>query len=206
MLQEGSNYLQQTVDEISKLPGIGRKTALRLALHLLKQDKNQVKKLTSSIESLIEHTKKCKKCFNITEAEYCHICNSTKRDHSTICVVQDFPDLMAIENTSQYKGVYHVLGGLISPLEGIGPEDLTITDLHHRVKDASSPIGEIILALSPSMEGDTTGFYISKKLADFNLKITTLARGIPMSGELEYADELSLSRSLAYRTKYESEN
>jgi recombination protein RecR len=183
------------------LPGIGKKTALRLALHLLKQDENVTENLSQALLNLREKTKYCKICHIISDSEDC-TCESMKKDRSLLCVVEDTPDVMAIQNTAQYSGYFHVLGGIISPIEGIGPGDLNIDSLIERVKTSNGEISEVILALSPTMEGDTTSFYIAKKLAPFNIKITTIARGVPIGGELEYTDEVTLGRSIAQRLSY----
>jgi recombination protein RecR len=171
-------------------------------LHLLKKDEKYSHILAESIIEMRTKVTYCKRCFNISDNELCIICNSTKRDQSTICVVEDLPDVLAIENTSQYFGLYHVLGGIISPLEGIGPIDLKINELLARL-GPNTEVKEIILALSPTMEGDTTAFYLTKKLKDFDLKISSIARGIPIGGDLEYADEITLGRSILSRIKYE---
>jgi recombination protein RecR len=197
-----SKLIENAVNEISRLPGIGKKSALRLVLHLLKKDEKYSHILAESIIEMRTKVTYCKRCFNISDNELCIICNSTKRDQSTICVVEDLPDVLAIENTSQYFGLYHVLGGIISPLEGIGPIDLKINELLARL-GPNTEVKEIILALSPTMEGDTTAFYLTKKLKDFDLKISSIARGIPIGGDLEYADEITLGRSILSRIKYE---
>ncbi|MDN5200523.1 recombination mediator RecR [Fulvivirgaceae bacterium BMA10] len=196
-----SKLIEDAVHEISKLPGIGKKTALRLVLHLLKEEKESTENLATALVKLRTQIKYCKACYNISDDDLCAICTSHRRDASTICVVENTPDLMAIENTAQYNGVYHVLGGIISPIDGIGPSDLKIAELIDRVK-GSEEVKEIILALSPTMEGDTTAFYITKKLKEFDLKISTIARGVPVGGELEYADEITLGRSIITRTEY----
>jgi recombination protein RecR len=197
-----SKLIENAVNEISRLPGIGKKSALRLVLHLLKRDEKQSHQLAEAIIEMRNKVGYCKQCFNISDNELCAICTSHKRDPAIICVVEDLPDVMAIENTSQYFGQYHVLGGIISPLDGIGPNDLKINELIKRI-ESNPEIKEIILALSPTMEGDTTAFYLTKKLKEFNLKISTIARGIPIGGELEYADEITLGRSILSRIKYE---
>ncbi len=197
-----SKLIENAVNEISRLPGIGKKSALRLVLHLLKRDEKQSHELADALLEMRIKVGYCKQCFNISDDELCAICTSHKRDHAVICVVEDLPDVMAIENTSQYFGQYHVLGGIISPLDGIGPNDLKINELIKRV-ESNVEIKEIILALSPTMEGDTTAFYLTKKLKEFNIKISTIARGIPIGGELEYADEITLGRSILSRIKYE---
>ena len=194
--------VENAIEEISKLPGIGKKTALRLVLHLLKQEQSSANELAEAIVHLREDVKYCSICHIIAETTDC-TCKTITRDLATVCVVQDTPDVMAIENTHQYKGLYHVLGGLISPIEGIGPEDLKIESLINRIKNSEPQIEEVILALNPTMEGDTTAFYMTKKLKELGVKVTTIARGIPMGGELEYADELTLGRSILTRTIYE---
>jgi len=196
-----SKLLEQAVDEFGRLPGVGKKTALRLVLHLLNQPVTDVNRFTAALNDLKAHIKYCKTCFNISDLEICEICAATKRDHQLICVVEDTRDVMAIENTNQYQGVYHVLGGLISPMDGIGPSDLKIEALVERMK--ANNISEVILALSATMEGDTTIFYLYRKLKEFNIQISTIARGIAFGGELEYVDEITLGRSIATRVPYE---
>jgi recombination protein RecR len=196
-----SKLVEEAVFEISKLPGIGKKSALRLALHLLKSDLAITQKLSESLKNLKEKTVFCKTCHNISDAEVCLICASHRREEAILAVVQDTRDVLAIENTSQFNGKYHVLGGIISPMQGIGPQDINIDSLINRISQ-NSEIKEVILALSPTMEGDTTAYYISKKLADFNLKISTIARGIPIGGDLEYTDEITLGRSIIGRIQF----
>lgn len=193
-----SKLLDAAVNEFSRLPGVGRKTALRYVLHLLRNDEASAIGLAQSVLKMKEQIKFCKECYNVSDTEICSICTNTARDKKTICVVQDIRDVMAIENTGQYKGVYHVLGGLISPIEGIGPSDLFIDALLERAKSA----GEIILALSATTEGDTTSFYLARKLGSLPLEISTLARGVPIGDELEYTDEVTLVRSLQNRIPY----
>jgi len=195
-----SKLLEDAVAEFSKLPGVGQKTALRLVLHLLNQDVQDVEKFSSSINRLRNEIQFCKVCLNISDSAVCEICASHKRDHSMICVVEDTRDVMAIENTSQYNGVYHVLGGLISPMDGVGPSDLEVDSLVERLR--ASEVKEIIFALSATMEGDTTLFYLDKRLKSFNITISTIARGIAFGGELEYVDEITLGRSIATRIPY----
>ncbi len=197
-----SKLLEDAVNELSRLPGIGRKSALRLALHLLKQDNAQVERFGNSIIKMRNEIIYCNRCHNISDSETCEICASPKRDQNTICVVEDIRDVMAIENTSQYLGLYHVLGGIISPMDGIGPHDLNISSLVERVRNGN--IKEVVMALSTTIEGDTTNFYIYKQLKDFNIEITTIARGISIGDELEYADEVTLGRSIINRTPYQS--
>jgi recombination protein RecR len=194
-----SKLIENAVNEISKLPGIGKKTALRLALHLLKESETTSIGLADAIIQLRTKINYCKDCHNISDEEFCSICISHRRDRSLICVVENVPEVLAIENTGQYNGLYHVLGGLFSPLEGIGPEDLNIESLLQRVENKKNEVKEIILALSPTMEGDTTAFYLGKKLKDKGLKITTIARGVPIGGGIEYTDEVTLGRSIATR-------
>ncbi len=194
-----SKLIENAVEEIAKLPGIGKKTALRLALHLLKQEKGEVKGLSESLVDLRENTQYCTSCFNISDSATCAICASHKRDNAIICVVEDTRDVMAIENTSQHFGLYHVLGGVIMPIDGIGPADLTIDALINRVASTNGNVQEIILALPATMEGDTTAFYITKKLKAFGVKVTAIARGVPVGGELEYTDEITLGRSIMNR-------
>ena len=191
------------MEEFSKLPGIGKKTALRLVLHLLKQEQEFTSGIALALTDMRQNIKYCKKCHNISDEEVCNICKSHKRDNSIICLVEDTRDVLAIENTSQYNGLYHVLGGIISPIEGIGPEDLTVDSLIERVSAPNSEVKEIIFGLSSTMEGDTTAFYISKKVKQFGIRTSTIARGIPIGGELEYADEITLGRSIVSRTAYE---
>ncbi|MGB3465895.1 MAG: recombination mediator RecR, partial [Cyclobacteriaceae bacterium] len=180
-----SFLIEEAVKQISRLPGIGKKTALRLALHLLKQEELDTEQLSDALLRLRRETQYCATCHVISHTTDC-TCRTIKTDVSVICVVEDTPDVMAIRNTGQYNGMFHVLGGVISPLDGIGPEDIHIDSLIKRVKESGGEIKEIILAISPTMEGDTTAFYITKKLKEFNLKVTTIARGIPIGGELEY--------------------
>jgi recombination protein RecR len=198
-----SRSIEEAVNEISKLPGIGKKTALRLVLHLIKHNKETTVDLAQALVKMREGIKYCKKCYNISDQEVCSICVSLRRDPSIICVVEDSRDVMAIENTGQYLGHYHVLGGVISPVEGIGPDSLQIEPLIQKVKAQNSEVKEIIFALSPTMEGDTTSFYITRKLNNLPLRITSIARGIPLGGELEYTDEITLGRSIVARTTYE---
>ncbi|MCX6194558.1 MAG: recombination mediator RecR [Cytophagales bacterium] len=196
-----SKMIEQAVEEISKLPGIGKKSALRLALHLLKRPEAQSLQLAHAVVQLRTETKYCPQCHMISDGDLCGICSSHKRDESIICVVEDLRDVLAIENTGQYMGLYHVLGGIISPLSGISPGDLTIETLVARV--ASGKVAEVILGLSPTMEGDTTAFYLTKKLKEFPVKLSTIARGIPIGGDLEYTDEITLGRSIVGRVVYE---
>jgi recombination protein RecR len=197
-----SKLLETAVNEFTKLPGIGRKSALRLVLHLLRQDAEAVNFFGNSIIQLRTEIKHCKVCHNISDTEICNICANHARNQSVVCVVENIRDVMSVENTLQYNGLYHVLGGIISPMDGIGPAELEIESLIKRVEEGA--IVEIILALSTTMEGDTTNFYIFRKLKDFPVKITTLARGVSVGDELEYTDEITLGRSLTNRIPYES--
>lgn len=201
LAQFPSALLEEAVNEFAQLPGIGRKTALRLVLFLLKRDSDQVKAFSSAIIRLKDEVCYCKNCHNISDTEMCGICSHPKRDHSLVCVVENIKDVMAIENTMQYFGVYHVLGGIISPVDGIGPNDIELISLFKRVEEGD--ISELILALPTTMEGDTTNFYIYKKLKNSEVKITTLARGVSIGDELEYTDEVTLGRSLKNRTLFE---
>ncbi len=196
-----SQLIENAVNEISKLPGIGKKTALRLTLHLLKREEQQTRSLSEALVAMRTLSQFCRRCHNISDGELCNICKSPKRDGQLLCVVVDTRDVLAIENTSQFNGTYHVLGGIISPLEGIGPADLHIDSLLARIADEE--IREVILALSPTMEGDTTAFYLQKKLKPLGVKISTIARGIPIGGDLEYADEVTLGRSIVSRVAYD---
>ena len=201
-MEFSSKLLEKAVQEIAMLPGIGKRTALRLALHLLKQPKEHTKSLSEALTSLREGVVFCTKCHNLSDQELCEICSSSKRDQKVLCVVEDIRDVMAIENTGQFQGVYHVLGGLISPMEGIGPQDLTIPSLVNKAK--THQIKEVIFALSATMEADTTNFYIYKLLAPYNIKTSTIARGIPVGDELEYTDEVTLGRSIIARIPFEA--
>src|SRR5690606_14376688 len=196
-----SKLLENAVNEFSRLPGIGNKSALRLVLHILQQPVQDVERLSESLIQLKREIKHCVTCNNISDQDVCEICISPKRDKGLICVVEDTRDVMAIENTNQYNGVYHVLGGLISPMDGVGPSQLNIDSLIDRLKE--NKIEEVILGLSATMEGDTTIFYLYKKMKDFKIRITTIARGIAFGGELEYVDEVTLGRSIATRIPYE---
>ncbi|MTK54217.1 recombination mediator RecR [Paludibacter sp.] len=200
ILHYPSSILEDAVNEFAKLPGVGRKTALRLVLHLLRQDKEDVENFGNVLIRLKNEILYCKICHNISDSEICLICGDETRDSQTICVVENIKDVMSIENTQQYKGLYHVLGGIISPMDGIGPGDLEIESLVARVK--TEPVKEVILALSPTMEGDTTNYYIFRKLSESNVIISTLARGVSIGNELEYADEITLGRSILNRTPF----
>ena len=199
--QYPSLLLQRAVNEVSHLPGIGSKTALRLVLHLLRQDKTQVEALAESLVQVRQHVRYCQVCHNICDNDVCTICSSPRRDASTVCVVENIQDVLAIEHTGQYNGLYHVLGGVISPMEGIGPSDLEINSLVERVK--AGGVNEVILALSPTMEGDTTNFYIYRKLQAYSVRVTLIARGVAQNGELQYTDEVTLGRALIGRTPFE---
>ncbi len=197
-----SRLLEAATAEFAGLPGIGKKTALRLVLHLLKQDVADVEKFSSSILQLKKEIKHCISCHNISDNEICNICSDPKRDHSLICVVENIKDVMSIENTHQYSGIYHVLGGIISPMDGTGPGDLNIESLEEKISDGK--VTEIVLALSTTMEGDTTNFYLYRKFNKHAITITTIARGIAIGDELEYADEITLGRSIANRTPFDT--
>ena len=199
-----SHLLESAVAAFTKLPGIGKKTALRLVLHLLKQPLEQTQYLSQSLTTMREEVKFCKNCHNISDIEECEICSNSSRNHAIICIVEDIRDVMAIENTNQFKGIYHVLGGKISPIDGIGPSQLNIATLLDKVKSGS--VEEIIFALSSTMEGDTTNFYLYKQLKDFSVKTSTIARGIAVGDELEYADEVTLGRSILQRVPYSLTN
>lgn len=197
-----SRLLENAVNEFSKLPGIGQKTALRLVLHLLNEPQADVERFSHAIITLRNNIRFCNICHNISDLPVCEICANVKRDKSVVCIVEDTRDVMAVENTNQYHSVYHVLGGLISPMDGIGPSDLNIDSLVERVK--AGEIKEVILALSATMEGDTTIFYIYKRLKDLPVQVSTIARGIAFGGELEYVDEITLGRSIATRVPYDT--
>jgi len=201
-MEFASKHLERAVAEIAQLPGIGKRTALRLALHLLKQPKEHTKGLTTALENLVNEVNFCSACHNISDTTLCEICASPKRDKALVCVVEDIRDVIAIENTAQFNGLYHVLGGKISPIEGVAPSDLNIETLVH--KAALGEIKELIFALSPTIEGDTTNFYIYRKIKDFKLKTSTIARGISVGDELEYADEVTLGRSILHRIPFEN--
>lgn len=200
-MQISSNSFNQAVDQLSSLPGIGKKTALRLVLNLLNKNKEDIKNFGDAFVQLAENINYCNSCFNISEQEFCTICSNLNRNNQIICVVENVLDVIAIENTNQFKGKYHVLGGIISPMEGIGPNDIKVNELINRVEKEKT--AELIMALSTTMEGDATNFYIYKKLKDFDVKITTIARGIGIGDELEYTDELTLGRSILNRIPFE---
>ena len=202
--QYSSALLEKAVNEFSKLPGIGRKTAMRLVLHLLKQDNAMVESFGNALITLKHDVKYCKVCHNISDTDVCSLCVNPQRDVSTICVVENVQDVMAVENTHQFRGLYHVLGGVISPMDGIGPSDLEIDSLVKRVEEGG--VKEVILALSSTMEGDTTNFYIFRKLAKLDVKLSIIARGISIGDELEYTDEVTLGRSIVNRTLFTGNN
>lgn len=195
-----SKYIEEAVEQLSSLQGIGKKTALRLVLNLLKRDHSDIERFSNSFISMKENVKACKSCGNISDHDICSICSNEKRDHGTICIVEDIRDIMAIESTETYNGIYHVLGGIISPMDGIGPSDLNIESLISKLENSN--INEIIFALSATMEGDTTNFYLFKKITPFKIKITSLSRGVSVGSELHYADELTLGRSLLQRQPF----
>ncbi|MDY4521778.1 MAG: recombination mediator RecR [Bacteroidales bacterium] len=199
--QYSSQLLDNAVQQFAKLPGIGKKTALRLVLHLLRQEKEEVALFTEAVRTVRNDIRYCHVCRNISDTDTCDICANERRDHRTICVVETVRDVMAIESTHQYNGVYHVLGGVISPMDGIGPEDLEIAALEQRI--AAKEADEVILALSTTMEGDTTNFFIFKKIAPYGIKVSTIARGVAVGDELEYADEVTLGRSIVNRVPFE---
>ena len=201
-MEFSSKLLERAVSEMSQLPGIGKRTALRLVLHMLRQPKEQTTALAQALQAMRNEVKFCKSCHNISDVELCEICSSSNRNKDIICVVEDIRDVMAIENTSSFKGLYHVLGGKISPMDGIGPHDLNIETLIGKVKSGS--VKELIFALSSTMEGDTTNFYIFKQIQDFNVITSTIARGISVGDELEYADEITLGRSIINRVPFET--
>lgn len=201
-MKYSSKLIADAVSEFTKLPGIGEKTALRLVLHLLKQDEDKVKYFGEAVSKMRCEIKFCRSCHNVSDHELCEICGNPHRDHSIVCLVESIRDVIAIENTNIYRGVYHILGGVISPIDGIGPDKLNIESLIARVQ--SGEVREIIMAINPTIEGDTTIFYVSKKLKEYAVNITTIARGISFGGELEYADEMTLARSIATRLPYEN--
>lgn len=200
-MSTSSNLINKAVDQLSRFPGIGKKSALRMALHLLKKDEGDTVELSQALIQLRTEIKFCKECYNISDAELCNVCSSPSKDGTTVCVVKDFQDVLAIENTGQYNGLFHVLGGLISPVDGVGPSDVKIPELIQRVERGE--IKEVIVALSSTLEGDTTEYYISKKMHDLGLKVSTLSKGIAVGGELEYADEITLARSIRNRVNLE---
>lgn len=199
--QYPSRLLENAVSQFSRLPGIGRKTALRLVLHLLRQETEDVEQLATALTTMKREVKRCSVCHNISDQDVCPVCSDPRRDRRIVCVVENIQDVLAVENTQQFHGLYHVLGGVISPMDGIGPADLEIESLVKRVEQEN--IKEVILALSSTMEGDTTNFYIYRKLAAYDVKLSIIARGIPVGDELEYADEVTLGRSILNRTPFE---
>jgi len=199
-----SKLLESAVKELSRLPGIGKRTALRLALHLLREDITVTQHLAEALVKMRKEIRFCKRCNNISDTEFCEICSNPKRDEQTVCVVEDTRDVLAVENTSQFNGLYHVLGGIINPMEGIGPNDLNLKHLVDRVR--TEDIREIILALPATVEGDTTGYYIYKLLSPFDIQITTIARGVAVGNELEYTDEITLGRAMLNRLPFEESN
>lgn len=201
-MEFSSKLLESAVNEMSQLPGIGKRTALRLVLHLLRQPEEQTLKLSRALENMRSNIKFCKSCHNISDVDLCEICANPHRNKELICVVEDVKDVMAIENTSSFRGVYHVLGGKISPMDGVGPHDLNVTSLVEKVK--LGEVKELIFALSSTMEGDTTNFYIFKQIQDYNIVTSTIARGISVGDELEYADEITLGRSIINRIPFEA--
>lgn len=201
-MEFSSKLLENAVNEISQLPGIGKRTALRLALFLLRKPEEKTNALTEALRKMREEIKFCKNCHNISDSDVCEICLSSNRNHDLICVVEDVRDVMAIENTAQFKGIYHVLGGKISPMDGVGPNDLNIDSLIEKVKTGA--VKEIVFALSSTMEGDTTNFYIFKQIEPYNIVTTTIARGIAVGDELEFADEITLGRSIVNRIPFEN--
>ena len=196
-----STLLENAVNEFAKLPGIGRKSALRLVLHLLKQEESKVEDFAEAIVKLKREIKYCKVCYNISDTDVCEICSDSTRNRSLVCVVENIKEVMAIEKTGQFKGLYHVLGGIISPIDGIGPSDLEIASLEERVK--LGEVDELVFALSATMEGDTTNFYIFRKLQPFNVKVSIIARGVSIGDEIEYADEVTLGRSILNRSPFD---
>lgn len=197
-----SKLIEEAVNQISRLPGIGKKTALRLVLHLIKEKEESTSSLTDALNNLRANIKFCTTCHNISDSDTCVICSSGRRDRGMICVVEDTQDVLAIENTGQYIGLYHVLGGVISPIHGVGPSELKMEALMNRLNHGQTEIKEVILALSPTMEGDTTSFYINRRMKDLPIKVSVIARGIPVGGDLEYADEITLGRSIMGRTLF----
>lgn len=199
--QYSSQLLDNAVGQFAKLPGIGRKTALRLVLHLLREDKSDVAQFVSAVSAVRNDIHYCRVCHNVSDTDICDICSNQSRNHRIICVVESIRDVMAIENTRQYIGIYHVLGGVISPMDGIGPNDLTIDSLEEKV--SAGDVDEVILALSTTLEGDTTNYYLYKRLSSYNVPITTIARGVAVGDELEYTDEVTLGRSLVNRVPFD---
>ncbi len=204
MNEYSSKLLENAVNELSRLPGIGKRTALRLALHLLKEEEFNVERLAESLTSMRKEIKFCKRCNNISDNDICEICANPKRDENTVCIVEDTRDVLAIENTAQFNGLYHVLGGIINPIEGIGPNDLSISMLMKRFVDEE--IREVIFALPATVEGDTTSYYLYKLIKNFDVKVTTIARGVAVGNDLEYTDEITLGRSIINRMPFENGN
>ena len=200
-MSTSSNLINKAVEQLSKFPGIGQKSALRMALHLLKKTEGDTVELSHALINMRTEIKFCKRCYNISDSDMCNVCSSPSKDESLVCVVKDFQDVIAIENTGQYNGHFHVLGGLISPVDGIGPSDVKVPELLQRVEHGT--IKEAIIALSSTLEGDTTEYYIAKKLREKGVKVSTLSKGISVGGELEYADEMTLARSIRNRVKLE---
>lgn len=198
-----SKILQEAVDQLSTLPGVGKRSALRYALHLVRSDEHEVRDLSEALLRLKTELRRCRYCHNLSDTEVCPVCSSEKRQKGIVCVVENVQDVMAIENTQQYRGLYHVLGGVISPIDGIGPQDLEIASLLHRIQTADpAPVEEVILALPTTMEGDTTNFYINRQLQPLGVRVTTLARGVAVGDSLEYADEITLGRSIVGRIPF----
>ena len=200
-MSTSSNLINKAVDQLSRFPGVGKKSALRMALYLLKRDEHETVELSQAILTMRTDIKFCKQCYNISDSDLCNVCSSPSKDQSVVCVVKDFQDVLAIENTGQYGGLFHVLGGLVSPVDGIGPSDIKIPELLGRVEKGE--IKEAIIALSSTLEGDTTEYYIAKKLRELGIKVSTLSKGIAVGGELEYADEMTLARSIRNRVNLE---
>ena len=196
-----SKYIEESVDQLSSLPGIGKRTALRLVLNLLNRSEDEIERFANAFISMKKNVKKCSYCGNVSDLEMCTICSNPRRNKSQICIVEDIRDILAIEATESYLGVYHVLGGIISPMDGVGPSDLNILPLIERLKQGN--VNEIIFALSATMEGDTTNYYLYKKIAPFSIEVTSLSRGVSVGSELQYADELTLSRSLLHRQPFQ---
>lgn len=198
-----SKILQEAVDQLSTLPGVGKRSALRYALHLVRSEEHEVRDLSEALLRLKTDLRRCRYCHNLSDTEVCPVCSSEKRQKGIVCVVENVQDVMAIENTQQYRGLYHVLGGIISPIDGIGPQDLEIASLLHRIQTADpAPVEEVILALPTTMEGDTTNFYINRQLQPLGVRVTTLARGVAVGDSLEYADEITLGRSIVGRIPF----
>lgn len=200
-MEYSSRIIEEAVNALSRFPGIGKKTAMRLVFHLIKQDEREIRALSEALLALKEKLKFCSECGNVSDDTRCAICSDRSRDSRILCLVEDMRDVMAIENTGQFRGLYHILGGLISPMDGIGPEELNLGNLEERIRDGG--VQEVIVALSATMEGDTTGFYLSRKMKQAGVKVSALSRGIAIGGELEYADEITLGRSIASRIPYE---